>query len=185
MSFSLEQALGFRVKITNLLHDVIDGKIYSYNSMSNTLTIQLPKKNNANPSFKIIKCSFIKSLEVIGDKPPYNSFKRQQIKPSTVSVERVQKLLNTRIEEAKREADMKKRGITAEGQYIFDALSKTVSDTRWDGKNIVVLDDIIIASPYKQENVKSLNTHGNQSLNLIHKILERSWKELESTKKGG
>lgn len=185
MSISLEQALGFRVKITNVLHDVVEGKIYSYNSTSNTLTIQLPKRTQTTPSFKIIKCSFIKTLEVIGDKPSYNSFKKQQIKPSLVNVERVQALLNERIAITKKEADMKRRGITREGQFIFDALSRTVSDTRWNGKNIVVLDDIIISPPYKIESIKSLNEHSNQSLNLIHKILEKSWKDLESTKKGG
>lgn len=185
MNISLEQALGFRVKIINVLHDTVEGKIYSYNSSSNTLTIQLPKRTQTTPSFKIIKCSFIKSLEVIGDKPSYNSFKKQQIKPSLVNIERVQELLNDMLDSTAKAAEMKRRGITKEGQYIFEALSRTVSDTRWDGKNIVVLDDIIIAAPYTIESIKSLNERNNQSLNLIHKIIERSWKELESNVKGG
>ncbi|KAL3230522.1 hypothetical protein RNJ44_00971 [Nakaseomyces bracarensis] len=185
MSINLEQALGFRVRITNVLHDVVEGKVYSYNSTSNTLTIQLPKRTQTTPSFKIIKCSFIKTLEVIGDKPSYNSFKKQQIKPSLVNIDRVQTLLNSRIASSKKEMDMKKRGITREAQYVFDALSRTVSDTRWDGKNIVVLDDIIIAPPYKIENICSLSEHSNQSLNLIHRIIEKSWKDLENNKKGG
>lgn len=89
MSYSLEQALGFKVKITNVLDDVTVGRIYSYNSSNSTITLLESKKPHQSHQFKIIKLSFIKNLEVIGETRVKNSFKKDPIKPCEVNIEQV------------------------------------------------------------------------------------------------
>ncbi|XP_019082774.1 PREDICTED: protein LSM12 homolog B-like [Camelina sativa] len=43
-------------------------------------------------------------------------------------------------------------GVTAEAQMIFDAISKTLP-ARWDNKNILVMDDVLVRSPYDSDSV--------------------------------
>ncbi|SCU96126.1 LANO_0E12552g1_1 [Lachancea nothofagi CBS 11611] len=101
MSISLEHVLGFKVRVTNNLDAVTLGRIYSYNSSNNTITLQESKKPNQSHQFKIIKLSFVKNLEVVGEKPLKNSFRRDPIRPSAVSITGVQETLRKRVEEAR------------------------------------------------------------------------------------
>ena len=179
MSISLEHAIGFKVKVTNLLDVVTEGKIYSFNSMNNTITLQTNRKNQTVYDFKIIKCSFIKSLQVIGDKPNTNSFKKQVIKPSMVKLDRVETFLNQEIKKSNKNSLLKGKGVTPEGQIIFELIYKTIPDTRWDGKDIVILDDIKVVPPYRIDNIIKL--HETQSINLIEKIVERGWNNIENS----
>ena len=187
MSVSLEQTLGFRIKVTNVLDVVTEGRLYSFNSSNNTLTIQTTKKNQAPQNFKVIKCTFIKHLEVIGDKPSFNSFKKQQIKPSYVNVERVEKLLKESVIASKKKELLRGKGVSAEGQFIFDQIFKTIGDTKWVAKDIIILDDVKVQPPYKVEDIKVLHEGSNQSITLIQRIVERSWEQLEQDdgRKGG
>ncbi|SCU85504.1 LADA_0D07932g1_1 [Lachancea dasiensis] len=103
MSFSLERVLGFKVKVTNVLDSVTTGRIYSYNSSSNTITLQEAKKGNQGQQYKIIKLSFVKNLEVVGEKPLKNNFKKDPIRPSEVSIDGVLETLREKIDFARRE----------------------------------------------------------------------------------
>lgn len=178
MSINLENILGFKVRVTNVLDEVTEGKVYSFNSSNGTLTLQTNKKNQPQ-GFKIIKCTFIKNLEVVGEKPASNVFKRQQIKPSHINVQRIDQLLNNEIAQRKRQNVLMGKGVSAEGQFLFDLLYKTVSDTKWVGKKIVVLDDVEVLPPYRIENINSLNGPESQSAMLVKRIIERGWAKLE------
>ena len=180
MSISLEHAIGFKVKVTNLLDVVTEGKIYSFNSVNNTITLQTNRKNQTVYDFKIIKCSFIKSLQVIGGKPNTNSFKKQTIKPSMVNLDRVETFLNQEIERSNKNILLKGKGVTPEGQIIFDLIYKTIPDTRWDGKDIIILDDIKVVPPYKIDNIVKL--HETPSVDLIERIIERGWSNIKNSR---
>ena len=64
------------------------------------------------------------------------------------------------------------RGVTKEAQEIFDALVRTLP-TRWDGENIVVLDQILISKPYRVEDVKAGKEVQAQMVQRIRKVV--SW----------
>lgn len=177
MSINLENILGFKVKVTNVLDEVTEGKIYSFNSSNNSLTLQINKRNQPQ-GFKIIKCTFIKNLEVVGEKPASNSFKRQPIKPSHVNTDRINQLLNKEIAQRRWKNALTGKGVTKEGQVLFDLLYKTVSDTRWEGKKIIVLDEVEVSPPYTMDNIKSLNGPDSQSATLVKRIIERGWEKL-------
>ncbi|RCK65567.1 Protein LSM12 [Candida viswanathii] len=69
MSFqTLEQIINLKVRITNLLDQIIVGHIYTYSS-SNEIIILKTTDNKEGPStFRIINTSFIKSIQVL---PPF------------------------------------------------------------------------------------------------------------------
>lgn len=135
----------------------------------------------------MIKCTFIKHLEVIGDKPSFNSFKKQQIKPSYVNVERIENSLKEVVIASKKKDLLRGKGVSMEGQFIFDQVFKTIGDTKWVGKDIVILDDVKVQPPYNVEDIKVLHEGSNQSITLIQRIVERSWEQLEQDdgRKGG
>ncbi|CAL9733304.1 hypothetical protein MOSE0_A02784 [Monosporozyma servazzii] len=178
MSISLEYIVGFRVKITNLIDVVTEGKIYAFNSGYNTIVLQTNRKNQSPYDFKVIKCSFIKTLEVIGDKPNANSFKKQYLRPSLVNLERVEDFLKEQIHISNKNSLLKGKGVSREGQTIFDLIYKTVPDTKWVGKDIVILDDIKVTPPYKVDNIVTI--HETQSVDLIERIVERAWNNIDS-----
>ncbi|QLG74205.1 hypothetical protein HG535_0G00890 [Zygotorulaspora mrakii] len=177
MSTNLESVLGFKVRVTNVLDQITEGKIYSFNSANNTLTLLTTKKGQPQ-SFKVIKCSFIKNLEVLGDKPASNTFKRQHIRPQHVNVERIEQLLRQKLAEQKTRSIRTGKNVSKEGQFLFDMLYKTVSDTKWVDKKIVVLDDVEISPPYKLENVKPLHGSHTETETLVKRILQRGQEKL-------
>lgn len=185
MSLNLEQVLGFKVRVTNILDVVTQGRIYSYNSTNNTLTLLVLKKPQQPHVFKIIKITFIKSLEVIGDKPLSSGMKRDPIKPVSVSIKRVENLLREKILQAREDDLIIGKGVTSEGQLVFNTLYKTVPETKWCGKSIVVLDEVEINPPYMIKNIKPLNAQDAKSLDLVQKIVGGAWKKMESERKGG
>lgn len=183
MSINLESILGFKVRVTNVLDQTTEGKIYSFNSSNSTLTLLTSKK--AQPlSFKVIKCSFIKGLEVLGEKPASNTFKRQHIKPQHVNVGRIDQMLKRKIAQEKSKDVLIGKNVTKEGQFLFDLLHKTVSDTKWTDKRIIVLDEVEIVPPYKVENIKSLKGSNPESAALVKRIIQRGWEKLVNSNEG-
>ena len=100
MSISLEHILGFKVKVTNVLDVASAGNIYSYNSSNNTITLQLTKSAHHAQQFKVIRLSFIKSLEVIGERPTKNSFRKDSMKPIEIRIENVREALQNKVQQA-------------------------------------------------------------------------------------
>lgn len=106
-------------------------------------------------------------------------------KPSQVDLERVNQLLNANIKDAKDREALRGKGVSSEGQFIFASLYKTMTDTKWVDKSIVVLDDVEIQPPYLVKNIKSLHEPEATSMHLVKKIVEGAWNKLESERKGG
>lgn len=50
------------------------------------------------------------------------------------------------------------KGVSEEAQALFDALGKTLP-VRWHESSIIVLDEVVIASPYGPADVK-VRSHG-------------------------
>lgn len=62
------------------------------------------------------------------------------------------------------------KGVTKEGQQIFDQLERQY-DCRWHEKNIIVLDVVMITPPYTQESCRAKPEHANQ-LERVKKMLD-------------
>ncbi|SCU80325.1 LAMI_0B01772g1_1 [Lachancea mirantina] len=185
MSINLELILGFKVKITNVLDGVTVGRIYSYNSSNNTITLTMSGKSNHRQQFKIIKVSFIKRLDVLSDLKQAESFRKDLPKPNEVDIKQVEESLQREIKRAQGRSKLIGKNVTTEGQYVFDAVHKSISKSEWNGKTIVVLGEVLIYPPYLPKNIKPLGDATIQSFAWVTKIVEGAWKKLESEEKGG
>lgn len=62
-------------------------------------------------------------------------------------------------------------GVSREGQKLYMAITKTISEVNWNGPNIVVFNDVVITPPYNVENVTG--APGSQKLTYVKKIVEK------------
>ncbi len=60
--------------------------------------------------------------------------------------------------------------MTKEAQEIFDALTRTLP-TRWDGTSIVVMDAVVISSPYRVEDCRAVAGQQASALARVKKVV--------------
>jgi hypothetical protein len=108
------------VKVTTILDDTIQGTIYAYDPLTSTVTLLTSSTPANQHDIRIVKVSFLKDVCVIGGAGV-------QGKGFAAAEPRIGRVLahgNRELEDAKRAARIGK-GVTKEGQDIFDALSRT------------------------------------------------------------
>ncbi|TNN03259.1 hypothetical protein fugu_000288 [Takifugu bimaculatus] len=59
-------------------------------------------------------------------------------------------------------------GVSVEGQQLFQTIHKTIKDCKWQEKNIIVMDDVVISPPYQAENCKGKE---GSALSHVRKIV--------------
>ncbi|KAG0286731.1 hypothetical protein BGZ97_007329 [Linnemannia gamsii] len=87
-----------------------------------------------------------------------------------VQLDKIQQREQQAIREAQAAAARIGVGVSTIGQDIFDALSKTLP-CRWYKDQIVVMDEVMISSPYEPENCKA-NASASYTLARVKKVLE-------------
>ncbi|KAJ1661145.1 hypothetical protein IWQ61_000015 [Dispira simplex] len=133
-------------------------------------------KNNQGKRFDIIKVNHIKTIQITKASETSESIHTPvsellaSTSPQCVHMEKVEQRYLQSMREAESAVAKIGVGVTQEAQYIFDALSKTLP-CRWADNAIVVLDEIIIHSPYQPENCLA-NNPDSTSLARVKKILQ-------------
>uniref|UniRef100_A0A2K6N7G8 AD domain-containing protein n=1 Tax=Rhinopithecus roxellana TaxID=61622 RepID=A0A2K6N7G8_RHIRO len=69
--------------------------------------------------------------------------------------------------------------VSPEGQQLFQTIHKTIKDCKWQEKNIVVMEEVVITPPYQVENCKDKE---GSALSHVHKIVEKHFRDVESQK---
>ncbi|XP_030649346.1 protein LSM12 homolog B isoform X2 [Chanos chanos] len=70
-------------------------------------------------------------------------------------------------------------GVSVEGQQLFQTIHKTIKDCKWQEKNIIVMDDVVISPPYQVDNCKGKE---GSALSHVRKIVEKHFRDVESQK---
>ncbi|KAJ1940109.1 hypothetical protein GGF37_004116, partial [Kickxella alabastrina] len=113
----------------------------------------------------IIKAANIKDLQVT-DKS--GDLVLPEVRPVATSVIEARKQRS--ILQARERAARIGVGVSDVAQSIFEALSRTLP-CRWSQNKIVVLDEVVIESPYGVENCRELAS-GSFSLQRVKKVLQ-------------
>ncbi|GMM33689.1 Lsm12 protein [Saccharomycopsis crataegensis] len=95
-SVSLETLLGVRIKATTILDTVIQGKVYSVDVDTNTITLIQDKSsenNLSNNTYRVLRASFLKSAEVMttknNNKPKGKSLSKPTFKTADPKISHV------------------------------------------------------------------------------------------------
>uniref|UniRef100_A0AAZ3RY10 AD domain-containing protein n=1 Tax=Oncorhynchus tshawytscha TaxID=74940 RepID=A0AAZ3RY10_ONCTS len=133
-----------------------------------------PSSGKANVSdVVLINLAYVSEVDIIND--------RTETPPPLASLN-VSKLANrarSEKEDKLSQAYAISAGVSVEGQQLFQTIHKTIKDCKWQEKNIMVMDDVVISPPYQVENCKGKE---GSALSHVRKIVEKHFRDVESQK---
>ncbi|WPT14268.1 Protein LSM12 [Picochlorum sp. SENEW3] len=143
------------------------------NGIDGCTVLHKPGANRFHMNITLVKDEFIDSISDI--KEPSGVSGEDYI--PVVDPERTKLRESKAVRNAQIEADKIGEGVSEEAQCIFNALSKTLP-CRWRGKNIIVLEEVEIAEPYRVEDCKSLHAGDSTVQVRVQKVLDEERKKL-------
>ncbi|XP_033062013.1 protein LSM12 homolog [Trachypithecus francoisi] len=149
----------------------LQGEVVTFDYQSKMLALKCPsssgKPNHAD--ILLINLQYVSEVEIIND--------RTETPPPLASL-RVSKLASkarTEKEEKLSQAYAISADVSPEGQQLF----QTIKDRKWQEKNIVVMEEVVITPPYQVENCKGKE---GSALSHVRKIVEKHFRDVESQK---
>uniref|UniRef100_A0A8V5GW38 Uncharacterized protein n=1 Tax=Melopsittacus undulatus TaxID=13146 RepID=A0A8V5GW38_MELUD len=129
------------------------------------------KPNHAD--ILLVNLQYVSEVEILSDRsdtpPPLAS----------LNVSKLATKARTEKEEKLSQAYAISAGVSLEGQQLFQTIHKTIKDCKWQDKNIVVMEEVVIAPPYQVENCKGKE---GSALSHVRKIVEKHFRDVESQK---
>lgn len=153
----------------------LQGEVVAFDYQSKMLTLKCASssgKPNLNDVI-LINLAYVSDVDIIND--------RTETPPPLASLN-VSKLANrarTEKEDKLSQAYAISAGVSVEGQQLFQTIHKTIKDCKWQEKNIIVMDDVVISPPYQVENCKGKE---GSALSHVRKIVEKHFRDVESQK---
>ncbi|KAI9227064.1 MAG: anticodon-binding domain-containing protein [Piptocephalis tieghemiana] len=181
--------LGASVKLKTLAGSVVEGEVYSYDTVAGIIALQRPPQNGPAPDgsprwdYTIVRLAQIKEIIHIRPHPSSSSLSNSNSSTTThtplpsslpkvgyTHLERIRIRESTNVRNARTDQARLGVGVTEDAQKIFDALSKTLP-CRWAKQSIVVLDEVIIHSPYTEDSCKANAEHAS-TLSRVQRVLQ-------------
>ncbi|KAE8575439.1 hypothetical protein XENTR_v10003841 [Xenopus tropicalis] len=129
------------------------------------------KPNHAD--ILLLNLDYVSDVEVINE--------RTQTPPPLASLNITKLASRARLEKEEKlsQAYAISAGVSLDGQQLFQTIHKTIKDCKWQEKNIVVMEEVVISPPYQVENCK-----GKEGRALCHvcKIVEKHFIDMENQK---
>lgn len=209
MSFqNFEQIINLKVRITNLLDQIIIGQIYTYSSSNEVTILKTIDKKEGPSTYRIINTSFIKSIQVL---PPFNKKNLSNQKDNSVlpkiTVDDLKKNLDFQISNYNPESvtsqEAAKQGSSQSSQssgksniptLLFNKLVKLYGEknVRFNGNGkqneIIVYEEIKIIKPFtnNKSNIQLMRDNGSKKhLDSVQRALKQFWLEIDNEKRGG
>uniref|UniRef100_A0A3Q2WJQ4 LSM12 homolog b n=1 Tax=Haplochromis burtoni TaxID=8153 RepID=A0A3Q2WJQ4_HAPBU len=157
-------SVGSHVACVTCLGQRLQGEVVAFDYQSKMLTLKCASssgKPNLNDVI-LINLAYVSDVDIIND--------RTETPPPLASLN-VSKLANrarTEKEDKLSQAYAISAGVSVEGQQLFQTIHKTIKDCKWQEKNIIVMDDVIISPPYQVENCKGKE---GSALSHVRKIV--------------
>ena len=145
----------------------LEGTVFAISPILNLLTLtSSPNPTDDASTYHILPFSAVQHFSVISLPSPPTQPK--ELPPLDHSA--LQSRLDAAITRLKAEDARKGKGVTREAQDIFDRISRTLP-TRWEGKDIVVSDAVVIEAPYRSDDCRLITGAAKESLGRVKKVV--------------
>lgn len=142
----------------------IEGTLFTACPLTNLLALS---PTSPSTTTHILPLSSIHSFTLLAP-PPTHQHQHQPLAPLPTNA------LLTRAQNAvtklQQEAKKRNKNVSKEAQEIFDALSRTMP-ARWEGKDIVVLDAVVVGAPYRGEDCKGVGGAQAGMVGRVRKVV--------------
>ncbi|KAL3250132.1 hypothetical protein MRX96_055730 [Rhipicephalus microplus] len=160
-------SLGSVVCCKTCYDQVIEGEVLAFDQQTKALMLKCASSSGkANVSdIRMVNLNFVSELTV---KKEAGSSQLTPPQP-----------LNTE----KRLAAAISAGVSHDGIRLFLAIRKTIDDVTWQGKNIIVMNQVTIVPPYRPENCKG-KSDSDASVLHVRKIVEKHLRDQQKQSQG-
>lgn len=159
--------VGSRISCTTLYNEKMEGEVAAFDIGTKLLIIKSNSSagNHNLNDMKFINLDYVKDVNMLADaKEP-----APHLMP--LNLGKLSNRVRQNVEEKRQKVNHIGVGVTPEGQAVFNAIIKTIGETRWSGKNIIVMETVEIHPPYGVENCHG--PEGNQVLIHVKKIVTK------------
>ncbi|CAH1789856.1 unnamed protein product [Owenia fusiformis] len=120
------------------------------------------------------------NLQLVEDVKFLNDEQTEAPPLTSLNISKLHSRARQSVEEKQRQVKYIGVGVTAEAQQLFHFITKTINDIRWEGKNIVVFDTVIVTPPYSVNNCTGKD--GSDALTHIRKLVEKFHRDVEGSR---
>ena len=153
-----------RIQSTNPSNPTIEGVVFTVCPQTSLLALSTPPPK---VTYHVVPFSALTSFTILSPSPNTPLAPLPALKTSTL-----QARANTALERAKEKASRINKEVSKEAQEIFDALYRQFPGTRWAGKDMVVLDAVLIKGPgYRPEDCAANGKDGAGALARVKKVV--------------
>lgn len=178
---NLGKAIGAKVRLTTAAphSQTYEGSLYTADPILNIVAINTRSSSaSAVGDYHIVPVSRIQNFQVLSLAPHDGSLTTAQPAIGPIDTKQLKQREETRIRTLREEEQDRGKGVSKEGQAIFDALKRINIQVRWHNTEIVADDKVLICSPYRPEDCKGRQEEpGN--VTRIKRIVEGERKKLK------
>ncbi|KAL3832194.1 hypothetical protein ACJMK2_023856 [Sinanodonta woodiana] len=170
-------SIGSIVSCETCHNQKIQGEVLAFDLGTKMLAIKSTASNREHNQHdvRLLNLSFVSDVKVIeeapeGPLPPLPS----------INLGKINSRLKHNLEAKRRLVSSIGVGVTQEGQKVFNAIFKTINEVRWEGKEIVVMDEVLIKPPYGLDDCYVYKNGNTRALEHVKKIVQKHLSEVES-----
>ena len=153
-----------------------EGEVVAFDYQTKILFLKCPSKSGkANvQDMKMINLDFVEDVVIKKEvTTPANG--TQSLTP--LNIEKLSGRAKQHVKERQRLANALSSGVSNEGVKLYLAITKTITEVTWQGKNIVVMNQVTITPPYRPENCKPIGKSDGDAVNHVRRIVEKYFKD--------
>ncbi|XP_077555101.1 protein LSM12-like [Haemaphysalis longicornis] len=172
-------ALGSVVSCKTCYDQVIEGEVLAFDQQTKALMLKCASssgKANVN-DIRMVNLNFVSELIVKKE-----ASSGPLAPPQPLNTEKLNTRVRQNTDERQRLAAAISAGVSHDGIRLFLAIRKTIDDVTWQGKNIIVMNQVTIVPPYRPENCKG-KSDSDASVLHVRKIVEKHLRDQQ--KQGG
>ncbi|CAH1961854.1 unnamed protein product [Acanthoscelides obtectus] len=166
-------SLGSVVWCRTCYNQEVEGEVLAFDPQTKILIL---KCTSSSGDAKLNDVHFV-NLSLVSELQVKKEVTNVPETPQSLNLQRLNTRVRNQVDEKKRMLQAISANVSSEGQSLFIAIAKTISEVRWCNSEIVVWNqEVIISPPYQLENIRGNSS--SKEYTYIKKVVEKHMKDL-------